>query len=146
MVSVDVCLVYLLLYYAIVATNALPGISSDGMESSSHKLLPSFLGAPSQVNMLSSTGVALFFLLGFRTNCSYQHWWQGRIEWSMIQARSLNMARECVAYVDDIEMRNSFLKWNAALIVAMKAHLREDRVSKYVFCTEDNCFRKSTLY
>lgn len=51
------------------------------------------------------------------------------MEWSVIQAKSLNMVRESVAYIDDLEMRKNFLRWNAALLVAMKAHLREERVS-----------------
>ncbi|GMH38393.1 hypothetical protein BSKO_06277 [Bryopsis sp. KO-2023] len=76
---------------------------------------------------VTELGVALFFLLGFRTNNSYQHWRQGRMQWSMLQSRSLNMARECCTYIDDMQMRKRVLKWNMALITSMKAHLRETR-------------------
>lgn len=57
------------------------------------------LGVPSTVHTL--IGVALGLLLVFRTNASYERFWEGRRLWGGIVNESRNLGREAVAFLRD---------------------------------------------
>jgi len=53
-------------------------------------------------------GVALGLLLVFRTNASYDRYWEGRRLIGLIVNRSRDLARQVAAYLDDAEARAAF--------------------------------------
>lgn len=71
-------------------------------------------------------GAAIGLLLVFRTNASYDRYWEGRRLWGAITNESRNLSRMSRAYLapGDPEMAGSFLLWTAAFAYASMNGLR----------------------
>jgi putative membrane protein len=70
-------------------------------------------------------GVVLSLLLVFRTNSSYDRYWEGRKLWGGIVNESRNLARmACVHLVKDVELRNEIVRWTIAFAYASMHRLR----------------------
>jgi len=72
-------------------------------------------------------GGALFFLMVFRTNASYDHWWEGRKKWGMIINRTRDFVRQSCAFVSDPQLNDSMTRWTVAFAITTKRHLRFER-------------------
>ena len=73
----------------------------------------------------SLVGVALGLLLVFRTNVSYDRYWEGRKMWGSIINASRDLARGAVTYLAaDPARRDAVLGWTAAFAHAAMASLR----------------------
>jgi putative membrane protein len=81
--------------------------------------------APSVAHTL--LGVALGLLLVFRTNASYDRWWEGRRMLGMIVNRSRDLARQTKAYVADPTDRADLSRWVRASYALACQHLRRER-------------------
>jgi len=72
----------------------------------------------------SLVGVALGLLLVFRTNTSYDRFWEGRKLWGSIVNESRNLARSCTVYLKgDPELSKACVRWTIAWAYAAKASL-----------------------
>ncbi len=70
-------------------------------------------------------GLALGLLLVFRTNASYDRYWEGRRLWGGIINESRNLARGAHAYLaGDAALVRTILDWTAAFPYAAMNHLR----------------------
>ncbi|PTB88875.1 hypothetical protein C9994_17615, partial [Marivirga lumbricoides] len=56
------------------------------------------ISVPIGVTAVFGTAVAL--LLGFRTNQSYERWWEARIIWGAIVNDSRTLVRQCVSFFE----------------------------------------------
>ena len=72
-------------------------------------------------------GVALGLLLVFRTNASYDRWWEGRRMFGMIVNRSRDLARQICTFVDDREERALLVRWVRVTYALICQHLRRER-------------------
>lgn len=70
-------------------------------------------------------GVALGLLLVFRTNASYDRYWDGRRQWGGIVNTCRNLVRAASSYVPEFAAEMARLA--AAFPVALKQHLRSNR-------------------
>ena len=72
-------------------------------------------------------GLALGLLLVFRTNTSYDRFWEGRkLLGSMVNScRNVALMLDTIIYKDDIETRKEFAELLSAFNFAYKEHLRE---------------------
>ena len=70
-------------------------------------------------------GVVIGLLLVFRTNASYDRFWEGRKLWGAIVNDCRNLGRSCVVLLDgDHATRDEAIKWVAAFPYATKYRLR----------------------
>lgn len=71
-------------------------------------------------------GVILSIILAFRTNTSYDRWWEGRKQWGMLVNHSRNFAIQIDASFpsEDQESRVVFARLIASFAVALSGHLR----------------------
>ncbi|XP_021767060.1 UPF0187 protein At3g61320, chloroplastic-like [Chenopodium quinoa] len=75
------------------------------------------------------TAPALALLLVFRTEASYSRYEEGRHAWTKVITGASELAREVVAYVDDLNdgvMKRSLLQYIMAFPIALKCHLLYD--------------------
>lgn len=80
-------------------------------------------------------GVALSLLLVFRTNSSYDRYWEGRKLWGGIVNETRNLARQaCVHLADDVPLRNQVVRWTIAFAYASMYRLRQDKGVGEVQC------------
>lgn len=78
---------------------------------------------PSTVHTL--IGVALGLLLVFRTNASYERFWEGRRMWGGIVNESRNLARSASAFLSDQPaLLEQIIRWTAAFPYASMHSLR----------------------
>ena len=77
--------------------------------------------------VFSLLGIVLGLLLVFRTNTSYDRWWEGRRIWGSLVDASRNMALKLNAYLpeQDHETRDFFSKMIPNYFFALKEHLRD---------------------
>ena len=81
------------------------------------------VGVPSTVHGL--VGVALGLLLVFRTNSSYDRFWEGRKAWGGMVNESRNLARGLRAWLPDHpDLREQALAWTACFSHAAMGSLR----------------------
>jgi ion channel-forming bestrophin family protein len=81
------------------------------------------IGVPSTVHTL--IGVALGLLLVFRTNASYERFWEGRKLWGGIVNESRNLARSAAAFLrDQPQLLRPIVLWTAAFSYASMNSLR----------------------
>jgi len=74
------------------------------------------------------TGLALFLLLSFRANSSYDRFWEGRKLWGLTINRTRDLARQMVHYIkDDAAQHRRMLAFVVAFAVTKKRHLRDER-------------------
>jgi putative membrane protein len=86
---------------------------------------PYSLSVPSTT--ISVIGSALFFLMVFRTNASYDRWWEGRKKWGMIINRTRDFARQSSGFIKDPILTDRMIRWTIAFAVCTKRHLRFER-------------------
>jgi putative membrane protein len=70
-------------------------------------------------------GVALGLLLVFRTNASYDRFWEGRKQWGGIVNETRNLARAARALLRDVpELRGAIVRWTIVWAFATMHRLR----------------------
>lgn len=70
-------------------------------------------------------GPALGLLLVFRTNSSYDRFWEGRKQWGGIVNETRNLARQAETWLSaDAELANSVIRWTSAFAFATMNRLR----------------------
>ncbi len=76
--------------------------------------------------MHSLLGVVLGLFLVFRTNSSYDRWWEGRKLWGSFVNNTRNFAHKLSAFLEkgDTENRRWFALMVPNLVIALKEHLR----------------------
>ena len=82
---------------------------------------------PASISPLIHTlvGVAIGLLLVFRTNASYDRYWEGRRLWGAIVNECRNLGREaCVLLAEAPALLGQALDWTAAFPYAVKQRLR----------------------
>jgi putative membrane protein len=73
-------------------------------------------------------GVALGLLLVFRTNASYDRYWEGRRMWGSIINESRNLGRAAAVYLADAPvLRRNLARWTAVFAYAAMHRLRDQR-------------------
>src|SRR5262245_45092381 len=81
------------------------------------------LSIPASVHTL--VGVALGLLLVFRTNASYDRFWEGRRLWGSIVNESRNLARTATTWLaGDQELAARVVRWNIAFAWTTMHQLR----------------------
>eukprot|EP00456_Euglypha_rotunda_P008348 TRINITY_DN1163_c0_g1_i15.p1 TRINITY_DN1163_c0_g1~~TRINITY_DN1163_c0_g1_i15.p1 ORF type:complete len:299 (-),score=47.05 TRINITY_DN1163_c0_g1_i15:387-1283(-) len=71
-------------------------------------------------------GPALGLLLVFRTNSSYDRFWEGRKQWGGIVNETRNLARQAETWLSaDRELANSVIRWTSAFAFATMNRLRD---------------------
>lgn len=84
------------------------------------------VGIPATVHSL--VGLALGLLLVFRTNASYDRFWEGRKLWGAIINETRNLARSARVLLSDApELRDSIIKWTSAWAYSAMFSLRGKR-------------------
>jgi putative membrane protein len=78
------------------------------------------------ISMHSLLGIVLGLFLVFRTNSSYDRWWEGRKLWGSFVNNTRNFAHKINAFLDkgDAENRRWFKLMIPNLVFAVKEHLR----------------------
>jgi hypothetical protein len=56
-------------------------------------------------------GGALFFLMVFRTNASYDRWWEGRKKWGMIINRTRDFVRQSCTFIQEPLLTDQMTRW-----------------------------------
>lgn len=75
---------------------------------------------------LAVVGSVLGFLLVFRTNSSYDRWWEGRKLWGAIINETRNLARLARAHLDaEPVLRDQVIAWTSAFATASMHRLRK---------------------
>jgi ion channel-forming bestrophin family protein len=98
-----------------------------------HEVLPRYwpgfrLSVPTTVHSL--VGTALGLLLVFRTNSSYDRFWEGRKLWGGMVNECRNLARQAGVYLEGCEeLRRDLLLWTASFPFAAMSSLRASRVA-----------------
>jgi putative membrane protein len=84
---------------------------------------------------LTIFGSALALFLGFRSNSSYQRWWEGRILWGAMINASRSLARATRNFLPDPEgrdLKREIVKRQIAYVNALRLHLRRQPVDETV--------------
>lgn len=84
---------------------------------------------PNSVRLHTVVGVALGLLLVFRTNASYERFWEGRILVGEMVNNSRDLARKTAAYLVDSpqETRENIGRYIIALFAVIRRSLRRER-------------------
>jgi putative membrane protein len=84
---------------------------------------------PNTVRLHTVVAVALGLLLVFRTNASYERFWEGRIQAGAMVNHSRDMARKTAAYLVDssAETREHIGRYIIALFASIRRSLRRER-------------------
>jgi len=79
------------------------------------------------ISMHSLLGIVLGLFLVFRTNSSYDRWWEGRKLWGSMVNNTRNLALKLNAFLDadDTENRRWFASMIPNYVFAVKEHLRK---------------------
>ncbi|MBL7859672.1 MAG: bestrophin family protein [Cyclobacteriaceae bacterium] len=95
------------------------------------------------ISMHSLLGIVLGLFLVFRTNSSYDRWWEGRKLWGSMVNNTRNLAHKLNAF---LEANDPNRKWFAMMIpnfvIAVKEHLRKGAKLSELEIVDDN-FMKS---
>ncbi|MEA3542717.1 MAG: bestrophin family ion channel [Pseudomonadota bacterium] len=84
---------------------------------------------------LTIFGSALALFLGFRSNSSYQRWWEGRILWGAMINASRNIARATRNFLPDPqarELKREIVKRQIAYVNALRCQLRRQPIGEDV--------------
>jgi len=78
------------------------------------------------ISMHSLLGIVLGLFLVFRTNSSYDRWWEGRKLWGSLVNNTRNLSHKLNAFLDqgDVENRRWFKIMIPNLVFSIKEHLR----------------------
>eukprot|EP00898_Chlorokybus_atmophyticus_P006815 jgi/Chlat1/7134/Chrsp57S06813 len=71
------------------------------------------------------TSAVLGLLLVFRTNASYDRYWEGRKLWALLLQRSRDVSRQAMNWIEDEKLRDMYVRYSAALPWTLKCHLRK---------------------
>ncbi len=84
---------------------------------------------PNSVRLHMVVGVALGLLLVFRTNASYERYWEGRIQVGDMASYSRDLARKIASYLDETppETRDRMGRYLIALFATIRRSLRRER-------------------
>lgn len=84
---------------------------------------------PSSVRLHTVVGVALGLLLVFRTNASYERFWEGRVQVGDMVTHCRDLARKTAAYLADspVEAREQIGRYIIALFALIRRSLRRER-------------------
>lgn len=95
-----------------------------------HDVFPSwFRGIAIPETAHSLIGSALALLLVFRTNGSYDRFWEGRKQWGGIVNETRNLARQCESWLGkERELANRSIRWIIAFPFATMHRLRGDHL------------------
>lgn len=69
------------------------------------------------------TTAVISLLLVFRTNASYDRYWEARKLWARLIQRSRDLARQSAMWVEDEALREMALRYTTAFPIALKCHL-----------------------
>jgi putative membrane protein len=95
----------------------------------------------STISVHSLLGIVLGLFLVFRTNTSYDRWWEGRKLWGSFVNNTRNLALKINSFVEnDDETKRWFAIMIPNLVIAVKEHLRNG-VNLDELETADNEFR-----
>lgn len=74
----------------------------------------------------NTTSSALSLLLVFRTNASYDRWWEARKIWGALLNRSRDFVRQGLTWMDhdDIELKEQLVRYTIGFAICLKVHLR----------------------
>jgi ion channel-forming bestrophin family protein len=76
----------------------------------------------------SMIGPSLGLLLVFRTNSSYDRFWEGRKQWGGIVNETRNLARQAESWLSaDRELANTVIRWTSAFAFATMNRLRDQK-------------------
>lgn len=84
---------------------------------------------PNSVRLHTVVGVALGLLLVFRTNASYERFWEGRIQVGEMVNNCRDLARKSAAYLADspVETRENIGRYIIAMFATIRRSLRRER-------------------
>ncbi len=79
------------------------------------------------ISMHSLLGIVLGLFLVFRTNSSYDRWWEGRKLWGSMVNNTRNLSHKLNAFLDtdDVENRRWFALMIPNFVFSVKEHLRK---------------------
>lgn len=91
------------------------------------------------ISMHSLLGIVLGLFLVFRTNSSYDRWWEGRKLWGSLVNNTRNLSFKVHAYLDksDLENRQWFAKMIPNLVISLRDHLRNESDVSELEITDD---------
>ncbi|KAL4429986.1 hypothetical protein ABPG77_004356 [Micractinium sp. CCAP 211/92] len=74
------------------------------------------------------TAFALSLLLVFRTNSSYDRWWEARKLWGGVVNRSRDVVRQALVFFreEDVHLKELLARWAMAFPFVLMCHLREN--------------------
>ncbi len=92
------------------------------------------------ISMHSLLGIVLGLFLVFRTNSSYDRWWEGRKLWGSFVNNTRNFSHKLNAFLDgnDAENRRWFRIMIPNLVFAVKEHLRHGVKLSELEITDEN--------
>ncbi len=92
------------------------------------------------ISMHSLLGIVLGLFLVFRTNSSYDRWWEGRKLWGSFVNSTRNLSHKLNAFLDvnDTETRRWFALMIPNLVVSVKEHLRKGIKLSELDVVDDN--------
>eukprot|EP00752_Nemacystus_decipiens_P011975 g10615.t1 len=70
----------------------------------------------------------LAFLIVFRTNQSYNRWWEGRILWGKMHWSCLELTQQAAAWIEDAQLARRIMNFSIAYAYAVKQILRRERL------------------
>jgi len=95
------------------------------------------------ISMHSLLGIVLGLFLVFRTNSSYDRWWEGRKLWGSFVNNTRNFAHKLNAFLEKSDNENR--KWFAImipnLVFSVKEHLRKGVKLSELEATDDDFFK-----
>jgi ion channel-forming bestrophin family protein len=92
------------------------------------------------ITFLSLVGVIMGLTLVFRTNSSYDRWWEGRKQWGSLinESRTLASNFHCLIPKEDHETRHYVASQIANFAYALKGHLRDSINPEYFDYKDDS--------
>jgi ion channel-forming bestrophin family protein len=96
------------------------------------------------ISMHSLLGIVLGLFLVFRTNSSYDRWWEGRKLWGSFVNNTRNLSFKLNAFLDknDAENRRWFALMIPNLVFSVKEHLRSGVKLSELAATDDDFLEK----
>ncbi|MCA9189525.1 MAG: bestrophin family ion channel [Pirellulaceae bacterium] len=100
------------------------------------------LGVMLDLSVHSLVGLAIGLLLVFRTNSSYDRFWEGRKLWGGIVNTSRNLARAITVHLpDQPQLQRELLPWVIAFPYAAMHALRKPPFAEFAYNNADECER-----
>ncbi|CAN0060947.1 unnamed protein product [Pylaiella littoralis] len=66
------------------------------------------------------------FLIVFRTNQSYNRWWEGRILWGKMHSSCVELTQQAATWIDDARLARRIMNFSIAYAYAVKQILRQE--------------------